>query len=69
MSIAEIRGLPLREKLQIFEAIWDDLSERVDQSAVTPELREHLDARIERVRNGSVEVHEWDSVKYSIGQQ
>ncbi len=68
MSIAEIRGLPLREKLQIFEAIWNDLSERVDQSAVKPELRELLDARIERVRNGSVEVHEWDSVKYSIGQ-
>lgn len=68
MSIAEIRGLPLREKLQIFEAIWNDLRERVDQSAVKPELRELLDARIERVRNGSVEVHEWDSVKYSIGQ-
>lgn len=68
MTIAEIRSLPLREKLQILEALWDDLSARVDDLAVTPAERELLDARIERVRNGSAKVYDWDSVKHSLGR-
>ena len=68
MNIAEVRRLPLREKLQIIEAIWSDLSERVDELAISPDVRELLDARIERVRDGSVEIHDWDSVKHSIGR-
>lgn len=68
MSIAEVRSLPLREKFQILEAIWDDLSARVDEMSVSPAVRELLDERIERVRSGSVEVHDWDSVKFSIGR-
>ena len=68
MSIAEVRSLPLREKFQILEAIWDDLSARVDEMAVSPAERELLDTRIERVRSGSAELHDWDSVKHSLGR-
>lgn len=68
MSIAEIRSLPLREKFQILEALWDDLSVRMDEMSVSPDVQDLLDERIERVRNGVVEVHDWDSVKFSIGR-
>ena len=68
MSIAEVRSLPLREKFQILEAIWDDLSSRIDEMAVSPVVRDLLDERIERVRSGSAEVHDWDAVKFSIGR-
>ena len=68
MSIAEVRSLPLREKFQILEAIWDDLSSRIDEMAVSPGVRDLLDERIERVRSGSAEVHDWDAVKFSIGR-
>lgn len=68
MRIAEVRNLPLREKFQIFEAIWDDLSTRVDEMSVSPAVRDLLDKRIESIRNGSTEVHDWDSVKFLIGQ-
>lgn len=68
MSIAEVRNLPLREKLQILEVIWDDLSARADEMSVSPTVRDLLDERVERIRNGSAEVHDWDSVKFSIGQ-
>lgn len=68
MSLAEVRKLPLREKLQILEAIWGDLSARVDEMEVSPAERELLDARIERVRNGTAEVRDWDSVKYTLGR-
>lgn len=68
MSIAEIRSLPLREKFQILEAIWDDLSSRIEEMAVSPAVRDLLDERIERVRSGAAEVHDWDAVKFSIGR-
>lgn len=68
MSIAEIRSLPLREKFQILEALWEDLSVRMDEMSVSPDVKDLLDERIERVRNGVVEVHDWDSVKFSIGR-
>lgn len=69
MSIAEVRNLPLREKLQILEAIWEDLSAHVDGMEISPAERELLDSRIERVRNGDTEVHDWDSVKHSLGRR
>ena len=68
MSITEIRNLPLREKFQILEAIWDDLSERVDEMSVSPAVQNILDERIERIRNGSAEVLDLDSVKHTIGR-
>ena len=69
MSIAEVRKLPLREKFQILEVIWDDLSAHMEEMAVSPSVRELLDSRLERIANGSSEVHDWDSVKFSIGQR
>lgn len=69
MSIAEVRKLPLREKFQILEVIWDDLSAHMEEIAVSPAVCELLDSRLERIANGSAEVHDWDSVKFSIGQR
>jgi hypothetical protein len=69
MSIAEVRSLPLREKRQILEAIWEDLSSHVDSMEIPPGERELLAARIARVRDGETEVHEWDSVKHSLGRR
>lgn len=69
MSLAEVRNLPLREKLQIMEAIWEDLGARVDQMELSPADRALLDSRIERMRNGETEIHDWDAVKHSLGRQ
>lgn len=62
MTIADVRQLPLREKFQILEVIWDDLSAHMEEMAVSPAVRELLDNRLERIANGSVEVRDWDSV-------
>ena len=37
MSFAEVASLPLREKFQIMEAIWADLSERAELFEIPPE--------------------------------
>ncbi len=48
MSMAEIPNLTLHEKLQFLEVIWDDLSARADEMAVSTTVRDLLDERVER---------------------
>lgn len=52
MSIAEIRSVPLRDKFQILEAIWQDLSSQVDRVELPPAEWELLDRWIEKICNG-----------------
>ena len=42
VSIADIRKLPLREKLQILEAIWEDFGAQVERMEISPTERELL---------------------------
>lgn len=67
MSIAEIRALPLPEKIRIMEAIWEDLRARADDVHVPAWHRELLDERRQAVDEGREEVLDWDSIKDSLG--
>jgi hypothetical protein len=69
MSIAKVRSLPLREKFQILEVIWEDLGARVDKMEISPAGKELMDSRIERVRNGEAEIHDWDTAKQTLGRR
>ena len=66
MSIAEIHQLPLSEKLQIMEAIWDDLRATAEKSPVLEWHKELLDARDAAVANGREQVLDWDDVKPTL---
>jgi putative addiction module component (TIGR02574 family) len=67
MSIAEIHQLPIEEKLQIMEALWEDLRDRFERMEVSPAQRALLDERRARVQNGTAELLDWDAVKTTIG--
>lgn len=67
MSVAEVRQLPLAEKLQIMEAIWEDLRARAEEVPVPTWHKELLDERRKAVEEGREEVFEWDAVKDSLG--
>jgi putative addiction module component (TIGR02574 family) len=69
MSIAEVTKLPLREKFQIMEAIWADLSQCVEELEVPAQHKALLDARRERVASGESTLHDWDAVKHTIGHK
>lgn len=69
MSVVEVSKLSLREKLQVMEAIWDDLRQRVDQLDVPQAHRDLLEARRKRASSGDAAVHEWDEVKHTLGRQ
>ncbi|OPZ69938.1 MAG: putative addiction module component [Verrucomicrobia bacterium ADurb.Bin474] len=68
MNISELRSLPPHEKLRIMEAIWEDFDEHLKTAEATPVVQRLLDERMERIRNKTVEVHDWDKVKLSIGR-
>jgi len=63
MSITEIRQLPLNEKLQIMEAIWEDLRSRAEDVPVPQWHKELLDSPLAAVEAGREEVLEWDDIK------
>lgn len=63
MSISEIRQLPLNEKLQLMEALWDDLRRNADSVLIPDWHKNLLDARRLAVEEGREQILDWDSIK------
>jgi len=68
MSVTEIKALPVREKFQILEALWEDLSEKIEDIPLTQADRDLLDHRLARIESGEAKILEWDELKDSIGE-
>lgn len=68
MTTEEIKRLPIEQKIQIMEALWDDLRERFDRSEIPESVKRLLDERRERVRSGQAQILDWDSVKGTLGR-
>ncbi len=59
----------MAEKLQIMEAIWEDLRSHADQVLVPQWHKDLLDERRRAVEAGREEVLDWDTVKDSLGSR
>ncbi|MCX6902755.1 MAG: addiction module protein [Verrucomicrobia bacterium] len=68
MIAEDIKTMPMARKLQLMEAIWEDLRERFEQTELSPQLKSLLDQRRARVRAGTSQVLDWDAVKANIGR-
>lgn len=68
MTAEEVRALPLAQKVQIMEALWEDLRDRFEQSDVPQRIKDLLDQRRVRVREGAAKVLDWDAVKSGVGR-
>ena len=66
MSIADVKQLPLTEKLQIMEAIWEELRAQAEGVPVPQWHRDLLDERRKAVEEGREELLDWDSIKDSL---
>jgi len=69
MTTEDVKALPIEQKLQIMEAIWEDFRERFDRLEVSEPQKELLDRRRARVQNGEARLLNWDSVKGTIGRR
>jgi len=68
MTTDEIKALPLEQKLQIMEAIWEDLRSRFERLDLSQQQKDLLDHRRERAQQGAAQLLDWDAVKATIGR-
>jgi hypothetical protein len=68
MTAEEVRTLPMAQKMQIMEVLWEDLRDRFENAEVPERLKDVLDQRRARARDGSAKILDWDSVKSGIGR-
>ena len=68
MTVEDVKALPIDRKIQIMEAIWEDFRDRFDRMEISQEQKALLDRRRARVRNGSAQLLDWESVKGTIGR-
>ena len=69
MTLTEIRKLPVKEKIQIMEVLWEDLRSQVQEEPIPDWHKELLDNRRKAVDAGHEKVLDWDQVKDSIGKR
>ena len=67
MTVEEIRALPVAEKLQIMEVIWQDFRTQFETCDIPRPLKALLDERRARVEEGAAKLLDWDAVKSTIG--
>ena len=69
MTVAEAKAMPIGQKFQIMEAIWEDLRERFESMPVSDEVKALLDERRERVARGESRLLDWDQVKEHLRRE
>ena len=69
MNAQEIKALPVGQKIQIMEAIWDDFRDRFDGADIPQQQKDLLDHRRARVRDGAAQLLDWEAVKGTIGRK
>ncbi len=68
MITADIKALPLAEKIQIMETLWEEFRSNYDESEISLEMKNLLDQRRQRVRSGESTLVDWEAVKNKIGR-
>lgn len=56
MTVEDVKALPTERKIQIMEAIWEDLRDRFEQMDLPPSKKDLLDRRRARVKEGAARV-------------
>ena len=65
---AEIRRLPLPEKLALLEAVWSELASDPDTVEVPDWHKDILDERQRLLEQGSAQVLDWELAKDQINR-
>jgi len=68
MTTEEIKLLPIEQKIQMMEALWEDLRQPFERSEIPESVKRLLDERRDRVGSGQAQLRDWDSVKGSLGR-
>ena len=62
-SVADILELPVQERIQLVEMIWESIAAFPQAIEVSPELKTDLDARLADFERNPEAGYSWDQVK------
>ena len=62
-SVADILELPVQERIQLVEMIWESIAACPQAIEVSPELKTDLDARLADFERNPEAGYSWDQVK------
>lgn len=63
ISIADILELPVQERIQLVELIWDSVAVVPEAVEVSPELKAELELRLIEFERNPEAGYSWDEVK------
>ena len=63
ISVADILELPLQERIQLVEVIWESIAAFPNAIEVPPELKTELNARLADFTENPEAGYSWDQVK------
>jgi putative addiction module component (TIGR02574 family) len=66
IALAEIRELPLHEKLRMMEALWDGISPQEAELEVPQWHKDLLDERGQLIQDGKATFIDWENAKRQI---
>lgn len=62
-QIAELHKLPMEEKLQIVQELWDDIARDNSLETISAEHKEILDQRIAKINSGQAQFKPWSDIQ------
>ncbi len=68
IALEQNHQLPLREKLLVMEAIWDDIAREEEKLEVPPCHKEMLDERERLLAEGKTQFVAWDEAKRQLNE-
>lgn len=66
ISITDILELPVQERIQLVELIWDSITAVPEAVTVSPAMKAELESRLREFESNPEEGYSWDQVKARI---
>jgi len=67
--VDQARGLPLAERIELIDALWESVTEEGYEPPLTPEQTAELDRRLAAHRRDPDAVIPWESIKQDLDKR
>jgi putative addiction module component (TIGR02574 family) len=64
-----VKRLPLAERIELVEALWESITQEGYEPPLTPEQAAELDRRLEAHRRNPNDVVSWESIKEDLSSR
>jgi putative addiction module component (TIGR02574 family) len=64
--VSNARSLPLAERIELIDLLWESIAEQGYEPPLTPEQAEELDRRLNAHRRNPSDTVSWESIKEDL---